>query len=101
MLDWEEHVSSNRATLVLNGKITFESSSGLRTRTRELVLEHPLTELIFDMSKVRFIDSSGLGLLVSVKNTMVKREGTFSMINVKDTVRSIMNQTGLDRYFGI
>ena len=43
----------------------------------------------------------GLGLLVSVKNTMVKREGTFSMINVKDTVRSIMNQTGLDRYFGI
>ena len=101
MLDWEEHVGGHRATLVLNGKITFESSSGLRTRTRELVLEHPLTELIFDMAEVRFIDSSGLGLLVSVKNTMVKREGTFSMINVKDTVRSIMNQTGLDRYFGI
>jgi len=101
MLEWTEHVEGNRATLELNGKITFESASALRTRTRDLVLEHPLTELIFDLSEVRFIDSSGLGLLVSVKNTMVKREGTFSLINVKDTVRSIMNQTGLDRYFGI
>lgn len=99
MLEWQELLDGENATLILNGKLTFESTANLRNRTKELVLQHPITRLTFDMNNVRFVDSSGLGLLVSVKNTMTKRNGSFIMRNVCDTVRNIMKQTGLDRYF--
>lgn len=101
MLEWQETIGEKEAKFVLEGKITFESAGDLRNRTKELVLLHPIQQLTFDMSGIRFIDSSGLGLLVSIKNTMVKRDGAFLILNVTETVHNIMNQTGLDRYFNI
>jgi len=101
MLEWNESISVEEARLTLNGKITFENAGDLRNRVKELILNHPVNRLVFDLSQVGFIDSSGLGLLVSIKNTMVKREGTFRLEGVTDTVRNIMAQTGLDRYFEI
>ncbi len=101
MLDWQEQINPPEATWILSGKITFENSGELRTRVKEVVLNHPIRKLTFNMGNIRFIDSSGLGLLVSIKNTMVKRDGVFVIRNVTETVRNIMNQTGLDRYFDI
>ncbi len=99
MIEWKENISGDRARLSLEGKITFENFGELRNRVKAILSEFPLKHLEFDLSGVRFIDSSGLGLLVSIKNTMVKRNGSFQIGNVTETVRNIMNQTGLDKYF--
>lgn len=101
MIEWTEKITGEQATLSLSGKITFENSGELRNRVKAILSEFPLKHLVFDLSGVRFVDSSGLGLLVSIKNTMVKRDGSFKIINATETVRNIMNQTGLDKYFEI
>jgi anti-sigma B factor antagonist len=101
MIEWTENISGEQATLSLSGKITFENSGELRNRVKAILSEFPLKHLSFDLAGVRFVDSSGLGLLVSIKNTMVKRDGSFKIDNAAETVRNIMNQTGLDKYFEI
>lgn len=101
MIEWTENIAGEQATLSLTGKITFENSGELRNRVKAILSEFPLKHLVFDLSGVRFVDSSGLGLLVSIKNTMVKRNGSFKIHNVTETVYNIMNQTGLDKYFEI
>ncbi len=101
MIEWTENISGEQATLSLDGKITFENAGELRNRVKAILSEFPLKYLTFDLTGVRFVDSSGLGLLVSIKNTMVKRNGSFKINNVTETVRNIMNQTGLDKYFEI
>ncbi|RLE15982.1 MAG: hypothetical protein DRJ14_09360 [Acidobacteria bacterium] len=101
MIEWNENISGEQATLNLEGKITFENAGELRNRVKAILSEFPLKTLTFDLAGVRFVDSSGLGLLVSIKNTMVKRNGSFKIVNITETVRNIMNQTGLDKYFEI
>lgn len=101
MIEWTENISGEQATLNLEGKITFENSGELRNRIKAILSEFSLKHLTFNLAGVRFVDSSGLGLLVSIKNTMVKRNGSFTINDTTETVRNIMNQTGLDKYFEI
>jgi len=100
MIHFESKKEGDTTRIILSGKITFENTGELREKLKE-ILRDGVNNLVFDMKEVSFIDSSGLGLLVSVKNTMIKMDGTFSLVNISDTVRKIMKQTGLDKYFGI
>ncbi len=100
MIHFESKKEGDTTKVILSGKITFENTGQLREKLKE-ILKDNVSNLVFDMKEVSFIDSSGLGLLVSVKNTMIKKDGTFSLVNISETVRKIMKQTGLDRYFGI
>ncbi len=101
MIHMEKSQDGDKITITLQGKITFENTGEIREKMKEILREDSIKHLILNMEGVSFIDSSGLGLLVSIKNTMIRKDGTFSMVNLSDTVRKIMKQTGLDRYFGI
>ena len=101
MIHMEKSQSGDRVTVNLQGKITFENTGEIREKMKEILREENLKHLLLDMKEVSFIDSSGLGLLVSIKNTMIRKDGTFAILNLSDTVKKIMKQTGLDRYFGI
>ncbi len=56
--------------------------------------------LVLNLGKVDFIDSSGLGALVSVLKS-IGPEGRIKLFAVKDGVRSIFALTRLDRVFDI
>ncbi|BBB31730.1 anti-sigma B factor antagonist [Thermotomaculum hydrothermale] len=101
MIHMEKSQDGHKITITLQGKVTFENTGEIREKMKEILREEGIKELILNMGEVSFIDSSGLGLLVSIKNTMIRKDGTFSMINLTDTVKKIMKQTGLDKYFGI
>ncbi len=101
MIYMEKSQDGNTITISLKGKITFENTGEIREKMKEILREENLSHLIFNMEEVPFIDSSGLGLLVSIKNTLIRKDGTFTLLNLSDTVKKIMKQTGLDRYFGI
>jgi anti-anti-sigma factor len=99
MIEWNEAVDGNKAVVTLSGKITFENSAEVRDKVKALLDANDIKNLVFELSSVKFIDSSGLGLLVSIKNTLSKKEGAFVIKNATDTVKKIMKQTGLDKYF--
>ncbi len=99
MIEWNEAVDGNKAVVTLSGKITFENSAEVRDKVKALLDSNDIKNLVFELSSVKFIDSSGLGLLVSIKNTLSKKEGSFVIKNATDTVKKIMKQTGLDKYF--
>ncbi len=101
MIYMEKSQDGDKINIKLKGKITFENTGEIREKMKEILRNDEIKHLVIDMEEVSFVDSSGLGLLVSIKNTMIRKDGTFSMVNLSDTVRKIMKQTGLDRYFGI
>lgn len=101
MIEWNESVDGGKAVITLAGKITFENSADVRDKVKSLLESNDIKNLIFELSAVKFIDSSGLGLLVSIKNTISKKQGSFVIKNATDTVKKIMKQTGLDKYFEI
>jgi len=66
----------------------------------EALVETGENRLVLNLEEVDFIDSSGLGALVSVfKST--EPDGTIKLFAVKDGVRSILELTRLDHVFAI
>ncbi len=101
MIEIEKTQKGDTVIIRFQGKITFENTGEIREKIKEVLKDSEIKKLILDMEKVPFIDSSGLGLLVSIKNTMIRKDGSFSMKNLTDVVKKIMIQTGLNRYFGV
>lgn len=80
-------------------KIDASIAVEFRTRLVELV-EQGETLLALNLKEVEFIDSSGLGALVSVFKR-IGSEGTIRLFAVQDGVRSIFELTNLDHVFEI
>lgn len=57
--------------------------------------------LIIDLSSVRFVDSSGLGALVSGFKNASAREGSLKLCGLQPQVRSMFELTRLHRVFEI
>ena len=58
-------------------------------------------KLIIDLSAVRFVDSSGLGALVSGFKNASAREGSLKLCGLQPQVRSMFELTRLHRVFEI
>jgi len=58
-------------------------------------------ELIVDLKEVRFIDSSGLGVLVSGFKNASSRQGTLKLSGLQPQVKSMFELTRLHRVFDI
>ena len=80
-------------------KIDASVAVGFKTQLMEIV-DGGRNRLILNLKEVNFIDSSGLGALVSVLKRMGS-EGGINLYSVKDSVRSILELTQLDKVFGI
>ncbi len=65
------------------------------------IIEKGNRKLIMDMSKVEYIDSSGLGVLVSVLKKVKVSEGKLVLISPKSSVKQILSLTNLDKVFNI
>lgn len=65
------------------------------------LFEEGKTNLVVDMAAVRFIDSSGLGALVSGFKNASARTGNLKLANLQSQVRSMFELTRLHRVFEI
>ena len=69
-------------------------------------LLHEMTEqnvkyIIADLTKVKIMNSSGLGMLVSGLTSMKKNNINFILVSVPDKIMSLLEMTHLDKVFQI
>jgi anti-sigma B factor antagonist len=64
-------------------------------------LENGAKALVLDLSEVRFVDSSGLGALLSGHKNAGLREGRLALSGVQARVQSMFELTRLHRVFEI
>ena len=50
-----------------------------------------------DLSDTKFLDSSGLGALISIQKTMATRQGSICVVNPTSTVLQVLELTRLHR----
>ena len=58
-------------------------------------------ELQLDLGQVNFIDSTGLGMLVSVLKEAREHDGHVSLINPNREIQRLLQITGLERVFRV
>ena len=85
----------------LSGRIVLgEGSAGLRDLLRKLVSEG-IKKILLNLRNVDYIDSSGLGELVSAFTSMRSQGGELKLLNLTKRVRALLQITKLLTVFDI
>ncbi len=81
-------------------RLDAHNSQELKDKLLQL-LENGVKVLVLDLSEVRFVDSSGLGALLSGHKNATLREGRLVLAGVQTRVQSMFELTRLHRVFEI
>lgn len=81
-------------------RLDAHNSEELKTEMNRL-FEQGTKDLVIDLKDVRFIDSSGLGVLVSGFKNASTRQGSLKLSGLQSQVKSMFELTRLHRVFDI
>lgn len=92
--------ANGKVTVKLTGDMYVKEVAGLREELLKIIAEGKLY-FIFDMGELRYIDSAGLGLMVTVIKRVVPHGGEVHVRNLHGVVKELFEQTRLDKVFVI
>lgn len=79
-------------------KLTAENAAEVRNGVRaELKPHHKLLKI--DFSNIEFLDSSGLGVLIALQQTICEQDGRIQIYHPNPTSQQILELTRLHRIF--
>jgi anti-sigma B factor antagonist len=90
----------NVAVLTLSGRLDLASGSSLKENLKRL-FEKNVTSVHLNMAEVEFINSSGLGALVSIMKEVRLLKGRLTLSNMASYVQEIFEITQLSHIFEI
>lgn len=80
------------------GAIDLHVSPEIRSSLREMIDRKP-KRLIVDLSRVPYVDSSGLAVLIGAMQSLEHEGGVFMLAGAQEAVRMILESARLDQYF--
>jgi anti-sigma B factor antagonist len=80
------------------GAIDLHVSPEMRASLRAIIDEKP-KRLVVDLSRVPYVDSSGLAVLIGAMQSLEHEGGTFLLAGAQETVQVILESARLDKYF--
>jgi len=83
----------------IEGKLSgIESKGQIQEKIREL-MGKKIVKIVLDLSKVNWIDSTGLGELIASLSSIKKQEGNMVLSNMQAPVQSLLKMTNLTQIF--
>ncbi len=95
----KEKIENNVAVLSLHGKMMGgPETTALHDHIRGL-MKDGISKVVIDLGGVKWINSSGLGVLMAAMTTLKNTEGQMKLANVTEKVESLLMITQLIRIF--
>ena len=86
--------------LPLEGEIDLHVSPRIAVTLAQMIEKRP-KQLVIDLTRVTYVDSSGLAVLIEAMQNVEKYGGKFAIVGVQKMVRSIFEIARLDQVFRI
>lgn len=86
--------------VMLEEKVAFENSNDIKEEIKSKIT-NDINTLILDMKNITFIDSSGIGILISLLKVMDESKGDMVLKNIPRIVDRVLTITKLDSFFHI
>jgi len=91
-------VSENQATVYLTDKIYVHDASLLRDDLLEII-DRGIVDVRMDLSGLSYIDSSGLGTLVTINKRTKEKNGKLVLTGAQGLPLELIKRTRLDKVF--
>lgn len=86
-------------TFFLEDKLIMSNSdhvkNSIKTKIEEIHKQTPINTVIIDISDVDFIDSTGVGVFISIYKFLTERQISFKLVHPKDIVNKVLTITKL------
>lgn len=92
--------NKNIVILDINGEIDLYNAPEIKDIIAKLI-EEKKYQIVINLEKVSYIDSSGIGALISSLSNLKKYQGGLKIINVAGSVRKVFELTKLTSFFEI
>jgi len=96
-LKLETEKKDSESTVRATGRVTLETSAQLESTLRDLIAEGK--RVVLDLTNVDYVDSAGLGALVSVYMHARRTKCDLEIANPKQRIRDLFNRSGLASVF--
>jgi len=97
---WRLSTGEAPGVVVFGGEIDFSVTPQVRDRLLEL-LRDTSGEVVLDMAELRYIDSSGLALLLELRKLLLEKKRTVRIRSIAPQVRKLLHLTQLGEMFGL
>ncbi|NLM74953.1 MAG: STAS domain-containing protein [Clostridiaceae bacterium] len=86
----------NTLIVYLDGEIDHHTSMMIRERIDSRFLMEPVKNILLDFSKVTFMDSAGIGLILGRKSKAASVGGDLKIRNPRPEIRKILKLSKID-----
>ena len=100
LLDANFDESQDRWEVHLYGEVDIYNADSLKSELHALI-EEKKANIYLDCASLKYIDSTGLGVLVSALKRVKEADKQISITNLKPYIAKIFTLTGLDKIFSI
>ncbi|MBA4383004.1 MAG: anti-anti-sigma factor [Sideroxydans sp.] len=94
-------IAGGNATITLDGRFDFHTQREFRTAYTPVLENEAIKNISIDFSRVNYIDSSALGLLMLIRERAESCGKDVWLINPNETVRKIFKIANFDKLFKI
>jgi anti-sigma B factor antagonist len=98
-MNFNLNTRENESVLSIGGELDALSVQDLRPVIDRIADDRP-SKVLVDLSRLRLIDSSGVGAIVSLFKTVRAYDGSLAVVGVHDQPLAILQLLRLDRVFG-
>ncbi len=90
-------IQDNTLIYALGGEIDHHSAEKIRKEIDNIILEERPKLIIFDFSNVKFMDSSGIGLVLGRYRIMSAFGGKVSVRGASQSISRLFTMSGVDK----
>jgi anti-sigma B factor antagonist len=100
-LSFEISKKDNHIVMAVTGEIDLYSVKQLKESVTQVIEQEREARIIMDLNNVKYIDSTGLGILIGIKRRCAEKAGELSLVFDSERIANLFNITGLHNVFAI
>jgi anti-anti-sigma factor len=95
------HIVTNQVLVITipEDKLDASNAQGTKTKMTELFASYQLPRVVLNLERLSFIDSVGLGVLISLVKSVREKGGDLKLASMTKSVRSIFELVRLHKLF--
>lgn len=100
LIEIKSHFDSQNSCWMISveGELDVSCADKLKSEINKMLGEK-IVDIKLDFSKLTYLDSTGIGVLVGALKKLKANDKTVHILNPKDNVRKIFDITGLNKIF--
>lgn len=84
-----------RAVFKIIGEVDHHNAKSIKERLSKAILKNDIKEMVIDLSELRFMDSSGIGVIIGRYKELKKRGGFLYVKKPNKTIDKLFKLSGV------